>query len=283
MSNDVGQLTGDAADATPPSPLAKLAGLNATPIRKRLPKVLHRLQDFNPDLGVQQKVTKARDLWWGFILDIDTVNEVDKKKYYEVQLQDGQFVQAYYPEQAINHEWKDNQRVQLMFDGVEYIILTTPNQKELHLWWEALDTVIPGGEGKGKLRSYDETDETFKDYGSEIIITDTEHRNFILRGEKTQIRLNDLKYEFIGSFGLFRPAKTKVRIAPSVSGLVTVYSKGIKATEPKDAPLEAQDQDVEVTAWAAWGAGGKPFEAAKEVYIRYMTDHEKWYLVGGEC
>lgn len=283
MANDIGKINADSADPVPGSPLNNLNGVTPQSSRQRQPKQLHRLPDFNPDLKVEQRVNKARDFWLGTILDIDTFTETDGKKYYEVQLQDGQFVQAYYPDQDSTHEWKDNQRVQVIFNGTDYVIITTPNQNPLHLWWEAKDTLVPGGTCKGILRFYDKDDEEFKDEGSEVEITDTEKRNFVVRGERIQIRLNDLAYEPVGSFGLKRKAKTILRIDANDSSDVTIYSDGAAAKEPQDSPNEHLDQDVKVSAWLNWGHGNKPFEGSKEIFIEYFPDESKWVVVGGEC
>jgi len=276
MSKDTGdRIPGDLDDVAPDSPLNGLNTLNNRD-RPRKAIKLHRLSDFDPDQRAPSSDRKPRDYWWGNILDVDTFRQDGLKKFYEVMLQDGSVVEAYYPDQVEGDKWKEGQLVQIGLDASIYIILTPPLGDNQNLWWKATELLLPGGAAKGKMFLYDEDEGEFKDQDSTITVEETEPRNFVLPDEKVQVRASIDKYEPIGCFGLFRKAKTKVAISPGSSGLVYVYAKGIKAKNQNDV-------DVEVTAWLNWTTGGKTLNASKECLINYFPDEEKWIIVGRDC
>lgn len=279
MSNDIGVVNNDDDDLVPDSPLDSIIGITPVRTKQRKVKLLKNFDSFNPDLKVQERIEKRRDSWWGKIFDPDKFTLDGVKKYYEVQLQDGQFVQAYCADQTDEHEWKDYQRVQVIFDGTDYVILTPPNKRNIYLWWEAIETLHPGSTAKGKIRYYDNDTELFKDNSSEVTVKDTEHRNFVLRGERIQIRINEETYEPIGSSGLRRKAVLKTLINANSSGSAYIYVKGVKAKEP----YENSDRDVEVTVHLDWAHNNKPFNTGSAVFLTYFPEDEKWTIDGGEC
>lgn len=284
MQNDVGVVTNDNDDQAPPSRLDAFNAIHSPPVRNKRAKTLHKLDDFDTDLGVNQETRKDKDSWWGVILDIDTTTVIGNRTYYEVQLQTGEFVQAYFSDQTVATNWNDNQKVHVIFDGTDYVIMTTPTASNTGILWEAIATLYPGGSANGKLLSYNKDTQLYEDLKSTVTISDNMKRNFVLRGERIQVALNDLSYEPIGSNGIsHRKAKSTVRIDAGQSGMVTVYFKGIAAQEPKAHPNESSDQTVSVSASLNWAAGTKPVQPSKELFISYYTEEETWVIVGGEC
>ena len=284
MSQDQGSYGADDDDVVPLSPLNSIDGIPAGNARKKVPQRLHRLIDFDTNVKPDTPVQRTTDVFWGKFIDIDTSQVIDGKTYYEVQLNNGQFVQAYWPEQTKDHVWKETQLIQVVFNGTDYIIVTPADKKSSYLWWEANETLYPGGSAKGKLRYYDDAAETpgFKDNNCEVTVKDTEHRNFVLKGEKIQVRTNDLEYEAIGSYGLMRKARTITAIEVGAEQDVYVYTKGSKAKEPTPNSHPPTEQDVKVKVTVNW-ARTKRAEVGKDVFIQYFTDEEKWIFLGGSC